>query len=84
MTDFTTYPPQFSWGKNGPLIADKGNWCYGQPNNFGGNEEKIVSSGGCWYDSPANLTLMSICEEFDSEFAVENKNPMFMLTSPLY
>jgi hypothetical protein len=41
------------------------NWCFGQPNNYGGNEENIVTYNGCWFDTPPQTNQYAICEEID-------------------
>jgi hypothetical protein len=55
---------KFRWGiTNTPVTYH--NWCFGQPNNYKGNDEYIVTYNGCWFDTPSSSNQYSICEQID-------------------
>jgi len=55
----------YSWGDDGTDMFDYTNWCFGQPNNYGGNDEYVVTYNGCWFDTPEYSLQYAICEELD-------------------
>jgi hypothetical protein len=55
----------YVWDITGALVTYT-NWCFGQPNNYGGNEQYIVVYNGCWFDTSGDGSQFTICEEIDS------------------